>query len=152
MPVLIVVPCGMRKIWDSRPDAGPTKAEDAYIGLPFKTNKAYAERFGDRWVILSAKYGFIDPEFVIPENYDVTFKRPQTNPVTVEKLRMQIREKGLDRFDKVVVLGGRDYTETAKRAFQNFKVRITAPTLGLRLGEAMEKVRKAIEDNTPFDC
>jgi hypothetical protein len=76
-------------------------------------------------MILSAKYGFIEPDFIIPGNYDVTLKRPRTNPVSVEKLKEQIREKGLDRFDKVVMLGGQDYIETAERAFYNFKVRIT---------------------------
>ena len=74
MSVLVVVPCGMRKIWDMNPSAGPTPAKNAYVGAPFKVNRAYAEKFADRWVILSAKYGFIDLDFVIPENYDVTFK------------------------------------------------------------------------------
>jgi hypothetical protein len=37
MPILIVISSGMRKIWDSRLNAGPTKAEDAYIGPPSKS-------------------------------------------------------------------------------------------------------------------
>lgn len=54
---LVIVPCGKRKIWDKHPDQGPTRADDAYIGTPFTLNRTYAERFGDRWVVLSAKYG-----------------------------------------------------------------------------------------------
>src|SRR4051794_17641224 len=73
---LIIVPCGRSKVWDRSPDLGPTAAQDAYVGGPFKLNRAYAERFGQRWVILSAKYGFIDPAFVIPGPYDTTFLKP----------------------------------------------------------------------------
>ena len=146
MSVLVVVSCGMRKIWDVNHGAGPTPARNAYVGAPFKVNREYAEKFADRWVILSAKYGFIDSDFIIPENYDVTFKRAETQPISVGDLRRQIVEKGLDRFSKVVVLGGRDYVDVTRRAFEGFKVTVVAPTLGLPIGKAMKKVRKAIYD------
>ena len=152
MFVLVVVSCGMRKIWDVNSSAGPTPARNAYVGAPFKVNREYAEKFADRWVILSAKYGFIDPDFIIPENYNVTFKRPKTHPISVDDLRRQIIEKGLSKFSKVVVLGGRDYVDVTRRAFEGFKVTIVAPTLGLPIGKAMKKVRKAIQRGEPFDC
>ena len=152
MSVLVVVPCGMRKIWDVDHGAGPTPARNAYVGAPFKVNRRYAEKFADRWVILSAKYGFIDPDFIIPENYDVTFKRPETQPVSLGELRRQIVEKGLNNFSKVVVLGGRDYVDVARRAFEGFEVTVVAPTFGLPIGKAMKRVRKAIQDSVPFDC
>ncbi len=152
MPVLVIVSCGKRKVWDRHPTVGPVRAKDAYIGAPFKVNRRYAEKFADRWVILSAKYGFIDPDFVIPGNYSVTFRDPRTNPISVESLVEQIRRKGLDKFDKVVVLGGRDYVNVVREAFKGFDVRVAAPTLGLPLGEAMRRVKRAIEGNSPFDC
>ncbi len=152
MSILVVVPCGKRKIWDRSPAIGPVHARDAYIGAPFKVNRKYAKRFAERWVILSAKYGFIDPDFVIPGNYNVTFKDPRTNPVSISRLVEQIREKGLYGYDKVVVLGGRDYVDVVRRAFSKFKVKVIAPTLGLPLGKAMAKVREAIENDSPFDC
>jgi len=152
LSVLVVVPCGMRKVWDVNPCAGPTPARNAYVGAPFKVNREYAEKFADRWVVLSAKYGFIDPDFIIPENYNVTFKRPKTQPISVGDLRRQIVEKGLDKFSKVVVLGGRDYVNVTKRAFEGFKVTFAAPTLGLPIGKAMKKVREAIQEGKPFDC
>lgn len=42
--VMVVVPCGQRKIWDRVPEAGPTSAKDAYIGPPFQINRAFAEK------------------------------------------------------------------------------------------------------------
>ena len=152
MATLVVVSCGKTKIWDLNPAAGPTAARNAYVGGPFRVNKEYAERFADRWVILSAKYGFIDPDFVIPENYDVTFKDHRTNPIGIDRLRQQVREMGLYKFDKAIVLGGRIYFEVCKKAFEGFNVKIYAPTVGLPLGKAMQKVREAIRHNRLFDC
>src|SRR5439155_5061255 len=47
-----------------------------YVNPYFKDNRRYAETFSDVWLILSAKYGFLKPSFVIPGAYEVTFKRP----------------------------------------------------------------------------
>ena len=97
---LCIVPCGSLKIWDKYPDAGPTKAEDAYIGPFAKTGIEYTKKFyPGSYVILSAKYGFLFPDKVIPENYNVTFKDPSTNPITIEELRRQAKEKGLMKYE-----------------------------------------------------
>jgi hypothetical protein len=64
--VLVIVPCGQRKVWDDDPQQGKVPAREAYTGAPFKVNRPYAERRGDRRVILSAKYGFIPPDFELP--------------------------------------------------------------------------------------
>lgn len=152
MSTLVIVACGKRKIWDAKPGAGSTKAKDTYIGVPFRFNRGYAEKFSDRWIILSAKYGFIDPNFIVPANYDVTFKDPTTNRITISELKKQVKEKHLDRFDKIVVLGGRNYAEVVSKAFSDFDVKIIRPLAGMGLGHSVHKVRKAIEDNHPFDC
>ena len=82
----MIIPCGKLKIWSKNPLKGPTIAEEAYIGSPFKVNRSYAERFSDKWLILSAKYGLIAPDFIIAGNYDVTFNDPSTNPISIEEL------------------------------------------------------------------
>lgn len=115
--LLVVVPCGGLKIWQRRPDVGPAPAASAYVGPLFKINKEFAERFADRWVILSAKYGFIEPDFVIPEDYDVTFKKPATGPISTARLKEQVREKGLYKFSRVIALGGKDYVSRVRAAF-----------------------------------
>lgn len=152
MSTLVIVSCGMRKIWDSNPSAGPTPARYAYVGPPFKVNAEYAEKFADHWVILSAKYGFITPDFIIPANYSATFRRPETNPISVTMLKDQFEKKGLSKFAKVVVLGGRDYVDAVSRASEGYMVNIASPTLGLPIGKAMAKVKKATKCNVPFQC
>ena len=89
--VLVIVPCGKSKLWDREPHHGAVTAGEAYTGTPFRLNCQYAERFGDAWVVLSAKYGFIAPEFMIPESYEVSFKYPATSPIMFDRLRQQVR-------------------------------------------------------------
>jgi hypothetical protein len=72
--VLIDFPCGKNKIWDREPEHGPVAAAGAYIGTPFRLNCQYAERLGDAWFALNAKYGFIAPDFSTPEPYGCPFK------------------------------------------------------------------------------
>ncbi len=107
MMTLCVVPCGKRKIWDVKPNAGPTKMRDVYIGPFAKKCCDYAKKFHpDSWCILSAKYGFLWPEEIIPGPYNVTFNDRKTNPITLETLHSQVNQKNLKSFDRIVVLGG----------------------------------------------
>lgn len=150
MSVLVIVGCGQAKIWKVEPSTGPTAAKFAYISNYFNLNKEYGKKFSDRWVILSAKYGFIDPDFIIEKDYNVTFKRKETNPISIEELRKQVDQKRLDGFDRVIVLGGRDYALIVREAFKNTNCRIIAPLEGFPIGLAMQKVRRAIDSETIF--
>jgi hypothetical protein len=111
------VSCGDDKIWKRRPHAGPTVARDAYTSSKFKKSRVYSERFAPHsWLVLSAKYGFIEPEFTIPENYNVTFSDPDA--ISVAALREQVVAKRLARFTTVGVLGSNMYWQRVKRAFE----------------------------------
>lgn len=143
--LLVIVPCGSAKIWRKNPHAGPTPAYYAYTGPPFLLNRAYAERFADRWVILSAKYGFIRPNFEIPGPYNVTFKKKSTNPVHLDILRQQIQELRLDSFRLAVGLGGKEYRWAVEAAFAGTGVITLFPFAGLPLGKTMGVIKHAIE-------
>jgi cytoplasmic iron level regulating protein YaaA (DUF328/UPF0246 family) len=143
--ILVIVPCGSAKIWGQNPHAGPTEAYYAYKGPPFKINRAYAERFADRWMILSAKYGFIRPNFVIPEPYEVTFKKKSTNPVSISTLKRQVAEQRLATFKVVVGLGGKEYRQAIDAAFEDTGAITVFPFAGLPIGKMMKALKYAIE-------
>lgn len=144
---LVVVPCGQQKIWQKRPGAGPTVARDAYTGTPFVMNRRYAERFGDRWVILSAKYGLVTPDFLIPETYEVTFKKRDTHPVALDTLRLQANT--LSTFETVIGLGGKEYRAALEYAFELTDSQLIFPFAGLPLGYALQATKRAITNDTP---
>lgn len=143
---LVIVPCGNAKVWNRDPEIGPTIAKDAYIGAPFKVNRQYAEKFGCRWVILSAKYGFIDPEYLLPGPYEVTFKRKSTGPIATEILAAQVVDLKLDQFDRVLGLGGKEYRTAIKEAFSSTQIDPEFPFAGLPIGKSMQAAKNAIEN------
>ncbi len=142
---LVIVPCGRSKIWDKHPTAGPTPAKDAYTGTPFKLNRRYAETFGDAWVILSAKYGFITPDFILPGPYEVTFKRKSSAPVSTDALQHQVVDQRLSDFAIVIGLGGKEYRSAIESAFHQPAVELQFPFAGLPIGKSMQATKRAIE-------
>lgn len=141
--VLVIVPCGLIKIWDRNPNAGPTLAKDAYKGSPFKVNRQYAEFFGTKWIILSAKYGFILPDYEIPGPYEVTFKRKSSNPVSSDLLRKQVNDQGFELFLKGIELGGNEYRLEIADAPEGLNVELDFPFVGLPIGKAMQSTKIA---------
>lgn len=139
--LLVVIPCGQGKIWDIEPNRGAVAAADAYTGAPFKVNRAYAEHFAEQWLILSAKYGLVDPRFRIPGPYNVTFKDPNTKPVSVEVVRRQVREQSLDRFTTIIGLGGKEYRTVMAEAFADCPAKPAFPFAGLPIGKAMQAIK-----------
>ncbi len=139
---LVIVPCGAAKVWTKHPDAGPTPAKDTYTGTPFRVNRAFAEAMGDSWVILSAKYGFLTPDSVIPGPYNVTFNDRKTGPLGVVALRFQVKAMRLDQFARVVGLGGKEYRRVLKEAFGGL-VEVDFPFEGLNLFEMIRATAEA---------
>jgi hypothetical protein len=125
---------------------GAVRADTAYTGTPFVVNREYARHVGDAWMILSAKYGFIAPDFLIPEPYEVTFNKRQTGPISVEALRQQVVEQNLGRFQRVVGLGGAEYRKALEGAFAGTAVVLDFPFAGLPLGYALQATKRALQE------
>lgn len=145
MRMLVVVPCGKSKIWDRQPDHGPAPAIAAYTGAMCRLNRQYAAQFGDAWIMLSPKYGFIAPDFVIPAAYDVSFRLPATHPIAVAELQRQVRDLGLDTFSDVTALGGSGYRSAITAAFAGAGATLHAPFAGLPIGKMMQATKAAVE-------
>ena len=135
---LIIIPCGSAKIWKKKPHIGPVEARDAYVGTPFKVNRAYAERLTSRWLILSAKYGFIEPSFELEGPYEVTFKRKATSPISSAALLRQARELDIVNLPHVIGLGGKEYRAKLQEIFP----KIEFPFAGLGLYEMVAQTKR----------
>jgi hypothetical protein len=151
MRVLCIAPCGSKKIWHINSSAGATKAKDVYIGSFAKKCIEYAEKFHrGNYRILSAKYGFISPDFKIPQDYNVTFNRPSSNMVTIELLNRQIREQKLDKkYDKIIVLGGKEYVKRIHEVFAGNLIE-TPLSKCKGMGYMMQKMNRAIIKEKPL--
>lgn len=150
MKTLCIVPCGNRKIWDKNPKAGPTKAEYVYIGPFAKKCREYAMRFYQfSWCILSAKYGFLFPNDIVPSPYNVSFNDRKTNPITANKLSAQVMEKELYNYERIVVLGGKTYVEMANEFFSSKEI-FTPLSEFKGIGYMMGKLNDAIKRGVPL--
>ena len=72
MKRLCIIPCGKKKFGISI-QTTPMEAKDVYISPFGKACQAYATMFFENWVILSAKHGFLRPNDIVLENYDLAF-------------------------------------------------------------------------------
>ena len=123
MADLCIVTCGKKKIWDKNPYTGPTEAKNVYIGPLSKKGKEYAEKFyPDTWMILSAKHGFLDPKDIIPQNYDSSFNIKNSKTISLEELKIQIQNENLDEYERIIVLGGKYYTNIVINLFSDKEV------------------------------
>ena len=150
MKSLCIIPCGSKKIWDINPKAGPTKARNVYVGPFAKKCQQYAETFyPGSWCILSAKHGFLFPDDKVLGPYNVTFNKKTTNPITIEELARQARNKKMARYHVIVVLGGKNYVERIKAVFSG--VNISTPLSDCKgMGYMMGKLNDAIHRKRPI--
>lgn len=121
--VVLVACCGKKK-------KGSWTAGEIYQSELFLKSKAWAEKNGDRWGILSAKYGLIWPDQVI-EDYDVTLNEMPSSDRKVwgERVRCQLEPI---RGEKLIVLAGNKYCEWTN----GFDVE--RPMEGLGIGQQLQ--------------
>ena len=150
MKTLCIVPCGNRKIWNKNPKVGPTKAEFVYIGPFAKKCREYATRFYlSSWCILSAKYGFLFPDDIVPGPYNVSFNDRKTDPITIKELSAQVKEKELDNYKRITILGGKNYVEMANEVFSSKE--ILSPLSDCKgIGYMMGKLNDSIKRGVPL--
>jgi len=145
MKTLVIVPCGKSKIWDKNPAPQFVKAKEAYTGTYFSLNRKYAEKFGDGWIILSAKYGFINPDTMI-ENYDISFNSKKTNPISTEILKNQIKNYELSSFGQIIGLGGQKYRDRISKSFAEYQIEIIFPFENCSgIGDMQRKIKETLK-------
>ena len=127
--ILGIIPCSKEKIWDLSPERNGVQAQFAYRSAFHHYTKRYAEKYCDRYLILSAKYGLIEPTFIIPSTYDVTFSRPEDPYIGERELHQQARK--YPEAQKLIVLCPRAYAQRIETAFASSKIAIEFPLRGV---------------------
>lgn len=139
-------PLRQEKIWDVQPDAGPVRAEVAYLSPFHQACERYAKSFFDEWVILSAKHGFLRPNDIVSGNYDVTFGTGHPEIMTAEELRHQFCEKGFSDIEELVMLGGKKYRSVLNAVIGEHQY-INWPLLSYKgIGYMLQALNRAVED------
>lgn len=134
MKTIVLVGCGKGKL----PHAA--RAKDLYTGTLFRKCRAYAERFGDDWGILSAKHGLLLPGDLI-RPYDLALQDLSLDDLEawVRATNREIRREW-PRANFVCLAG-----ELYGRAFTApVPIDVTFPMAGLGVGERLKYLNDAL--------
>ena len=140
----IIISCAKQKIWDKTPSAGPTPAKDAYVSTYFRKCRAFAEKYGVGWAIFSAKYGIISPDFIINENYDVSFKTGSSS-LAETKLEQQLVDMEIEKYEAVISLCGQSYNKKLESVCKRLNLPLQNPLAHLFIGQRMRLLKNALE-------
>lgn len=125
MPTTVLVACCGKKL------AGTHAAKDLYQSQLFRKARAWAERHGDHWFILSAKHGVVAPDDQI-DAYDLALNSTSRGYRLewADRVTTQLRDVAKGR---VAVLAGANYCQVWLEHFQH----VERPLKGLGIGKQL---------------
>lgn len=127
----------------------PAAAQDLYQSAWFKKARAYAEYYGERWYILSAKYGLVAPSAVI-EPYDLTLNamRKSARADWAEMIMAHISDlaDGIPARAHVQVLAGWRYREHLVPLLEQAGYAVEVPMAGLGIGQQLAWLNRKIDE------
>jgi len=85
---------------------------------------------------------------MIPESYNISFKKKSAEPMEAEILINFIREIGLNKYGQVMGLGGKEYRWATEAAFKPYEAEVQFPFAGLPIGKAMRAIKEAIKSGS----
>ncbi|EEN02754.1 hypothetical protein bthur0014_25540 [Bacillus thuringiensis IBL 4222] len=121
------------------------EAKDVYISPFGKACQAYATMFFENWVILSAKHGFLRPNDIVLENYDLAFDSKSDEVISIEQLQKQLVDKSLLQFDEIVLLAGKKHKKVVTKLYP--EEMITYPLEGCKgIGYMLQRLKEAVKE------
>lgn len=95
---------------------------------------------------MSAKHGFLRPDDIVPENYDVTFGTAHPEIMAADELCRQFHEKGFSGIEELVMLGGKKYRSVLNKVIGEHQ-RISWPLSSYKgIGYMLQALNRAVEE------
>jgi len=140
MPTICLVSCVKTKV------AGTVAAKDLYNSALFTKNAQYASAIADKWFVLSAKHGLLDPEDVIA-SYDETLSKASVDVRRewAHKVYQQLRSLVMPG-DSVIFLAGEKYREYLVPLLEKIPVVVQVPMEGLSIGNQLKWLNQRLEE------
>jgi len=116
------------------------QARNLYDSALFKKSRAWAENGFDRWFVLSAKHGLVEPDTAL-EPYDLTLNELGVAERRAWAFRVwEVLLRFVGSGDAFTFLAGKRYRESLAPWLQAEGVRILVPLEGLRIGEQLQRL------------
>jgi cytoplasmic iron level regulating protein YaaA (DUF328/UPF0246 family) len=118
-------------------------ARDLYTSALFEGLRRYAERHAERWFILSALHGLVDPDAVIDPYEKTLNKMPKAErEAWAAKVQEQLA-RVLPPETEVIMLAGRRYREGLIPFLESGGFPVTIPLEGLPFGKQLQFLKAA---------
>lgn len=120
----------------------PSPARDLYTSTLFRGLRRYAEQHADRWYILSAEHGLLDPEKVV-----APYERTLNNMGKADRLKWAARVQQqlagvLPPRAEVIFLAGERYRQDLIPCLWAHGFKVTVPFEGLSFGRQLQKLKE----------
>ena len=121
------------------------EARELYSSPLFTKSREFIEQLCDRWFILSAKHGLLEPTQVV-EPYEETLKKKsgQERKEWAEKVWSALRPI-VQPGDRVTILAGKRYREFLVPLIVEYGCRVDVPMQGFRIGRQLQWLSNQIE-------
>jgi hypothetical protein len=120
----------------------PAAAQDMYTSTLFRGMRCYAEAMSDRWFILSAKHGLLEPGRMI-ESYDLSLKNlSRAERAAWASHVVRAIEGAVSPGARLLVLAGAAYFTGLETQLRRQYI-LDVPLRGLGLGKRLRWLRQA---------
>ena len=127
----------------------PAPARDLYTSQLFQGLRAYATAHTDRWYILSAEHGLLQPDEIVAP-YERTLNRMPVRDRLRWASRVQSQlQATLPRAATVVILAGKPYREHLTPFLRANGFEVTIPLEGLSIGKQLQYLKSNINGAHP---
>lgn len=127
--IIGIIPCSKEKIWDIEPLRGSVRADQAYRSAFHRYAAKYAQRHCTHTLIFSAKYGLMEPNFIIEGSYDITFSRKEDPCITLQTLKAQAEL--YTAATSIIVLCPHAYAQKIETIFAPLPPDVQSPLRGI---------------------
>jgi hypothetical protein len=132
---IALVACAKRK----RGAAAP--AGDLYISHLFQGLRRYAEAHADRWYILSAEHGVLDPEKAAhPYERTLNGMPRQERAAWAARVNEQLTRL-IPSGAEIILLAGKRYREGIEPFLREKGFGVWVPFAGMRIGEQLQRLK-----------
>ncbi|MEM8519520.1 DUF6884 domain-containing protein [Janthinobacterium sp. CAN_S7] len=119
-------------------------ARDLYNSQLFTLARRYAERSGDPWFILSAKYGLLDPaQLVTPYDESLNDKRTVERAAWGLLVEAQIKQL-VCRNSDLIMLAGRAYRDPLQHRLEAQGHKVIVPMEGMAIGKQLQFLTRSL--------
>ncbi|WP_176059975.1 DUF6884 domain-containing protein [Paraburkholderia sp. BCC1876] len=122
------------------------EAKDLYLSDLFDKSRQFAEIYGEKWFILSAKHGLLDPNEIIAP-YDVTLKnmsRAQRRTWAIGVV--ESLDKHIHKDQPIIILAGEYYRDDIEPMLSQKKFDVSAPLVGLPIGKQLQALGRLVQN------